>query len=177
MRIDCGLPEFLWDEFKATAAYLRARVPCKGSSKTPFELLRGRKPDLSHLREIGARAFVLHPGDIHKMEPRSEECILIGYGRNSKTYRCYHRRTHRIVELFHVKFIEQKDAYTSDLKPGVVVTSSSPDVTAPAVLDSPSMDAPLPSPSTKTTIETVPDVEDPVPKSDCKLRRSARVAA
>ena len=80
MHIDCGLPELLWDEFKATAAYLHARVPCKGSTKTPFELLPGQKPNLPYLQEIGACAFVLHPGNIWKMEPWSEECILIGYG-------------------------------------------------------------------------------------------------
>ncbi len=152
--------------------------------KTPFELLRGRKPDLSHLQEIGARAFVLHPGDARKMEPRSEECILIGYGRNSKTYRCYHRRTHRVVESFHVKFIERKDADESNLKPGVVVTSS----TLPAIDQAPSTSVDnsstatpphplLQTPTNRTTIEEVPDVDVPAAKVEQKLRRSARVAA
>lgn len=33
MCIDCGLLEFLWDKSKATAAYLQACVPSKGSKQ------------------------------------------------------------------------------------------------------------------------------------------------
>ncbi len=179
MRIDCALPEYLWDEFMASAAYLRARTPSRGN-KTPYELLRGRKPNLSHLREIGARAFVLHPGDVRKMEPRSEECVLIGYGRNSKTYRCYHRKTHRVIESFHVRFIERKDAICSDLKPGLVLGSDEIPSSSAFDRDTPAPDIPASSSSTpatnasqKTTVEEIPDVEPSSGKEARKLRCSA----
>src|ERR1700683_1335304 len=88
---------------------------------TSYEAYHKRKPDISHLHEIGCRAFVLI---LNKHNPkifqRSEEHILIGYGKDSKTYRCYHRTTHKVVESYHVAFIESKDEHDIPLRPGVI---------------------------------------------------------
>ena len=41
------------------AAYLKNRTPHKALTvETPFKMLHGEEADLSHLRVIGARAFV-----------------------------------------------------------------------------------------------------------------------
>ena len=96
-------------------------------NRTPFEAFYGHKPDLSHLREIGARAFVLHNVPHNgKIGPRSFECILIGYAGNSKAYCCYHRATHKVIESFHVRFIESEDELPRPLLPGVVISLPSP---------------------------------------------------
>jgi len=115
------LPPNRWDEFVLTATYLRMRVPTKSLSNiTPYEAYHRRKPDISHLREIGCRAFVLILNKHNpKIYQRSEEHVLIGYGKDSKTYRCYHRATHKIVESYHVVFIEAKDELDVDFRPGV----------------------------------------------------------
>ncbi|KAF9034667.1 hypothetical protein BDZ89DRAFT_1157928 [Hymenopellis radicata] len=77
MRIEAELPPNRWDEFCVTAAYLTARTPTAGIKfKTPSEAWYGRKPDLSHLREIGCRAFVLIPSRNPKIYQRSIECVL-----------------------------------------------------------------------------------------------------
>ena len=43
-------PKFLWNEALKTAAYILNRVPTKAVSKTPFELFKGWKPSLRHMR-------------------------------------------------------------------------------------------------------------------------------
>src|ERR1700722_19052949 len=93
MRLTAGVPPNRWDEFIITANYLCMLVPTKSLKDiTPFEAYHLRKPDISHLREIGCKAFILI---LNKHNPkvfqRSEECVLIGYRTNSKTYCCYHR--------------------------------------------------------------------------------------
>ena len=60
MRIACGAPGSLWDEFSSTAAYLTNFTAATANlGRTPYELWFERKPSLSHLREIGCRAFAL----------------------------------------------------------------------------------------------------------------------
>ena len=120
MRVSCELPPSQWDEFMATAAYTRAQTASRRTGKTPYELYEGKKPDLSHMREIGCKAFVLQPHNT-KVGPRGEEFVLIGYARNSKAYRCYHRATKRVVESFHVCFVERKDEEERAFHPGRVI--------------------------------------------------------
>jgi hypothetical protein len=150
MRLSCGAPPSLWDEFCATAAYLTnltGSAPLRG--KTPFELWFGRPPSLSHLREIGCRAFALIPGHHPKILARSLPCRLIGYAPHSKAYRLWDPATHRILNSFHVSFIEHLDESPSPLLPGTVVGRSTAD--APPSWDTPSYannreSSPLPSP-------------------------------
>lgn len=65
MLLSCKAPTNLWDEFCATSAYLTNLTASSSlNGRTPFELWFGRKPSLSHLREIGCRAFALvHVGN------------------------------------------------------------------------------------------------------------------
>ena len=45
--------------------------------------------------------------------------MLIGYSKDSKTYQCYRRATHKVVESYHVVFIEAKDELDVEFRPGV----------------------------------------------------------
>ena len=47
------LPKFLWTEALKTAVYILNRVPTKAVPKTPFELLKGWKSSLRHMRVWG----------------------------------------------------------------------------------------------------------------------------
>lgn len=110
MRIQSNVPPNRWDEFCLTAGYLSCRTYSRSVGMTPYEAWHGEKPNLSHLREIGCRAFVLiQDKHVPKIYARSIECILIGYSPNAKAYRCYDPKLCRVVESFHVKFIEEKD--------------------------------------------------------------------
>ena len=56
---------------------------------TSYELYKGRKPNISHLRSFGCKCFILnnekHP--IGKMDAKSDKVIFMGYALNSKAYR------------------------------------------------------------------------------------------
>lgn len=110
MRSACNSPANMWDEFCATAAYLTNLTGASANEgKTPYELWYNRKPSLSHLREIGCRAFALIPSNNPKIFPRSLPCTLIGYAPNSKAYRLWDRSADRIFNSFHVSFIEYRE--------------------------------------------------------------------
>ena len=162
MRLSCNLPPNQWDEFMATAAYTRARTASRRTGMTPYELYEGKKPDLSHLREIGCKAFVLQPNN-PKIGPRGEEFILIGYAHNSKAYRCYHQPTRRVVESFHVKFVERKDEEERSFHPGRIINITQEPGSRP-VSDSQMgiqeviKTKPGPSEVSKTPVDPAPDV-------------------
>jgi transposase InsO family protein len=110
MRLACSAPSNMWDEFCATAAYLTNLTGSSANDgKTPYELWHSKLPSLSHLQEIGCRAYALIPTSNPKVLHRSLPCILIGYGQNSKAYRLWDPATNNIFNSFHVSFIEQRE--------------------------------------------------------------------
>ena len=50
MRSSTKLPQYLWCEALKTTMYILNRVPTKAVPKTPFELFKGWKPSLRHIR-------------------------------------------------------------------------------------------------------------------------------
>lgn len=82
------LPKNLWAEALATANYVRNRSPVSGKDLTPWELFFGTKPNVSHLRTFGARAYAHIPKQLRtKLESTSEPGIFLGYASNSKGYK------------------------------------------------------------------------------------------
>jgi hypothetical protein len=165
MRSWSDLPDNRWDELLATAAYLHVRTVNSTSAKTPFELLYGRKPNLSHLREIGCRAFVLkQPQKANpKLYDRGYECVMIGYSPSSKAYRLYHRPSHKVIESFHVDFIESRDNVDIPLKPGEIIISTDTDSSF-----TPDDESPIP---VESAPPTEPDPAPVVPDSRPKRKR------
>jgi len=43
-----SLPDFLWGDALGTTMYIHNQVPSKYVSKTPYELMFGKKPSLRH---------------------------------------------------------------------------------------------------------------------------------
>lgn len=89
-----------------TAAYLRNFIPLERlNGKTPYEIWFGHKPDVSHLRVIGSRAFA-HVPNGRKLDNRAKELILVGYEPKSHSYRLWKRSTNGIKITPSVKIIE-----------------------------------------------------------------------
>lgn len=88
MLSDAGLPPQWWAEASVTANYLANRTPQRGQEVTPHEAFHGVRPNVSHLRAFGCRAWVHIPPDIRQENnPRAVEGIFLGYGANQKSYR------------------------------------------------------------------------------------------
>jgi transposase InsO family protein len=106
MRIDANLPHDLWKEIVNAAAYLHNRTPRESLGwRTPYEVFYShaakmtakmtgtkepieeviKKPQLSHLRAYGCRAYAmtadaqLKKNRLRKLDPRAHIGYLVGY--------------------------------------------------------------------------------------------------
>jgi len=174
MLILCKALSNLWDEFCATSAYLTNLTPSSSlQGHTPFELWYGRKPLLSHLREIGCRAFVLIPTATPKTYARSHPCVFIGYSPHSKAYQLWDRTSGHVFDSFHVSFIEHLNEVPADLLPGMMITLT-PD--SPPSWDTastpPAPNHPAPPLCTPTYPPIVPLPPSECPQDDCTDNRT-----
>ena len=88
MLISSGMPTNMWGEAILSACYVLNRVPHKKLDKTPFELWRGFKPNLSYLKVWGCLGKIGLPDfQRSKIGPKTVDGIFIGYASNSAAYR------------------------------------------------------------------------------------------
>jgi hypothetical protein len=76
-----GLGLEFWGEAVNTVVYIKNRCPTKVlDSKTPQEAWSGRKPNVSHLRVFGCKAFACDPNEKRtKLESKSMPSVFLGY--------------------------------------------------------------------------------------------------
>lgn len=113
MLIESGLPMSFWGEAMNTACYILNRAYLRYMlNKTPYELLKGRRPNISHLKVFGCRCYIHDNGksQLGKFDPRSEEGVFVGYAMDSKAYKVYNKRTRKVEESIHVVFDEESMA-------------------------------------------------------------------
>ena len=104
-----GLPKYFLADAVYTASHVLNRTLIRPIlKKTPYELYKGRKPSISHLRVFGCKCFVLNNGkdNLGKFDPKSDEGIHIGYAINGHAYRVYNKRLLAVEESIHVVFDE-----------------------------------------------------------------------
>jgi len=89
-----------WAEAVNTAIYIKNRCPTKAlESKTPQEAWTGRKPDVSHLKIFGYKAFAhIRDEKRSKLDSKSMHCVFLGYCERTKTYRLMCVETKRIIK-------------------------------------------------------------------------------
>ncbi|XP_071739055.1 uncharacterized protein [Rutidosis leptorrhynchoides] len=79
------IPLIMWPECVLTATYLINRTPSKIlAGKTPFELVHGFEPNLSHLKSFGCLVFSKVLNDFDKFHSKSEKAVFIGYSNSKK---------------------------------------------------------------------------------------------
>nr|GEV78131.1 copia protein [Tanacetum cinerariifolium] len=77
------------------------------NGKTPYELLKGRKPTLDYFRVFGSKCFILNTKDyLTKFDPKSYEGVFLGYSQNSEAYIIFNKHTKKIEESLNVTFDE-----------------------------------------------------------------------
>jgi len=109
MLNESNLPKYLWTYVIYTASYVLNKTLIRPIlKKTPYELYKGRKPNISHLRVFGCICFILNNGkdNLGKFDPKSDEGIHIGYAINGHAYRVYNKRLLAVEESMHVVFDE-----------------------------------------------------------------------
>ncbi|GKB05336.1 retrovirus-related pol polyprotein from transposon TNT 1-94, partial [Tanacetum coccineum] len=103
-----SLPQKFWCNFVDTSTYILNRILIRAIlGKTPYELLRGRKPTLDYFRVFGSKCFILNTKYyLTKFDPKSYEGVLLGYSQNSKAYIILNKHTWKIEESLNVTFDE-----------------------------------------------------------------------
>nr|GEV62406.1 hypothetical protein [Tanacetum cinerariifolium] len=99
---------FLWAEAIATACYTQNRsIIHRRFNKTPYELIQGRKSNISYLHVFGALYYLKNDReDISKLGAKGDIGFFIRYSANSVAYRVYNWRTRKIIETVNVTFDE-----------------------------------------------------------------------
>nr|GEV82504.1 Gag-Pol polyprotein [Tanacetum cinerariifolium] len=101
-------PLFLWAEAIATACFTQNRsIIHHHFNKTPYELINGKKPDISFLHVFRALCYPKNDHeDIRKLGAKGDIGFFIGFSANSCAYRVFNRRTKKIMETMNVSFEE-----------------------------------------------------------------------
>ncbi|KAM2436022.1 hypothetical protein PS1_025908 [Malus domestica] len=103
-----SLPPKFWYHACATAIYLINRMPTPVlSMQSPFEKLYNALPTLDHLKIFGCACYPsLRPYRSHKLEPKTSECIFLGYAAQYKGFICFNPKDNKLIVSRHVLFDE-----------------------------------------------------------------------
>jgi hypothetical protein len=88
-------PDRFWAEAINTACYsINQLYLHQILKKTSYELLTGKKPNVSYFRVFGSKCFILiKRGRKSKFSPKAVEGFLLGYDSNTRAYRVFNKST------------------------------------------------------------------------------------
>ncbi|GJX14039.1 retrovirus-related pol polyprotein from transposon TNT 1-94, partial [Tanacetum coccineum] len=156
---------FLWAEAIATTCYTQNHsIIHRRFDKTPYELINGRKLDISYLHVFGALYYPKNDReDIRKLGAKGVIGFFISYSANSCTYKIYNRRTKKIMEMMNVTFDELSAMAfeQSSSKPGLQSMASG-QITAPRTAPA---NQNLQAPNASTTVEESAPISTPANSS------------
>ena len=103
-----NLPFSYWSNAFSTAVYLLNRIPSFVLNFiSPWEKLYGHKPPLHALKTFGCAVYpYLRPYVSSKFDPKSSQCLFLGYPPQSKGYICLDVLTGKIYISCHCIFDE-----------------------------------------------------------------------
>ncbi|GJS46520.1 putative ribonuclease H-like domain-containing protein [Tanacetum coccineum] len=110
MLADSKLPTMFWTEAVSTACYVLNRVLVTSPHiKTPYELLSGKVPNISHFKPFGCQVTILNTSEHSgKFDGKADEGFIVGYAANSKVYRVYNLSSKKVEETLNLRYLEDK---------------------------------------------------------------------
>ena len=102
MLDEYNTPEALWAEAINTACYASNRLFLqKFLGKTPYELLNGKKPDVSFFRVFGCKCYIYKKRQhLGKFQRRCDVGFLVDYSSKSKAHRVFSYATGLVEETY-----------------------------------------------------------------------------
>jgi hypothetical protein len=102
------LPLYLWGEASVVASYLQNKSPHRILGKKILEeAFTGRRPDVEHIKIFGCLTYSHVPSERRtKLDPTTQQVILVGYSEVSKAYQIYIPSQWRVVLSRDVRFEE-----------------------------------------------------------------------
>jgi hypothetical protein len=111
--LNAGLAKIFWADAVSMTYYLINRSPRAAlDGKVAEEVWTGNEVDYSGLRVFGCPAYMHIPSEERsKLDPKSRQCIFLGYGKGVKDYKFWDPTTNKVVisrdmvfdEKFHVE--------------------------------------------------------------------------
>ncbi|KAJ9552277.1 hypothetical protein OSB04_016322 [Centaurea solstitialis] len=154
MMCNSTLPVSFWGHALETAAHILNRAPTKSVEKTPYELWKGKKPNLSFLKIWGCEVYVRRPTS-EKLKPKSDKCFFVGYPKTTVGYYFYNPDKNKVFVARNGKFLEEKFLKNESTRKDVDLQIVDENDTSPMV-------EPEPQPEPVETVQTQ------------ELRRSSR---
>src|SRR5438132_934644 len=107
------MPERFWAEANNTACYASNRLYLhRFLKKTSYELLVGRKPNVSYFWVFGCKCYIYKKRQhLGKFQRRCDIGFMVGYSASSKAYRVYNESTGIIEETYDVEFDGSNERY------------------------------------------------------------------
>ena len=107
-----NLPTYFWAEAINISCYILNRVLIRPSlDKTPYELWKNKKPNISYFKVFESKCFILNiKHNLGKFDAKSNVGIFLGYSLSSKGYRVFNKKAMVVEEFIHVVFIESNDS-------------------------------------------------------------------
>jgi hypothetical protein len=101
-------PERFWAEAVNIACYASNRLfPHRLLEKTPYELLNGKKPDVSFFQVFGCKCYIYKKRHhLGKFQRHCDIGFLLGYSSKSKAYGVLNHVTDVVEETYDVEFDE-----------------------------------------------------------------------
>ena len=90
-----NLPKYFWAEAVNTSCYVLNRILLRPIlKKSPYELWKKKKPNISYFKVFGCKFFILNTKDnFGKFDAKSDVGIFLGYSTSSKAFRVFNKRT------------------------------------------------------------------------------------
>ena len=107
-----NLIKYFWVEVVNTSCYVLNRILLRPIlKKTPYELLKNKKPNIIYFKVFGCKCFILNTkGNIEKFDAKSDVEIFLGYSTSSKVFRVFNKRTMVVEESIHIIFYESNNS-------------------------------------------------------------------
>ena len=146
------MPSRFWPEAIDTACHIINRVYLhKFFKKTAYELLTDKKPNVSYFKVFGAKCWIRDPHHNSKFAPKAHEGFMLGYGKDSHTYRVFNNVLHKVVETVDVRFDETNGSQREHL---------------PSVIDEPAPEETIKFKATEDVIPTEESAEEFIPERE-----------
>ena len=107
-----NLPKYFLAEAVNTSCYVLNRILLRPIlKKTPYELWKNKKPNISYFKVFGCKCFILNTKEnFGKFDAKSDVEIFVDYLTSSKAFRVFNKRTMVVEESIHVIFYESNNS-------------------------------------------------------------------
>jgi hypothetical protein len=159
-----NLAQHFWGEVVNTACHIINRVYLRPeTSKTPYEIWRGKKPTVKYFRTFGSKCYILRDREnLGKFDPKRDESIFLGYSSTSLAYRVFNKRTETVMESINVVIDDEEVERPSSGEENQLVSVEVTDGSTDNIKASPSVppDEPPSPPTASDTTSSASEDED-----------------